>query len=66
VLEGLDEQELMDLDKREQIANASLTRYDADQDGGWVLRQFNHVDHIRAEDEDVTEEPDAGAQSPHG
>jgi broad specificity phosphatase PhoE len=58
VLEGLDEQELMDLDKREQIANASLTRYDAAPDGGWELRQFNHVDHIRAEDEDVTEEPD--------
>ena len=58
VLEGLDEQELMDLDKREQIANASLTRYDADPDGGWELRQFNHVDHIRVEDEDVTKEPD--------
>jgi len=65
VLEGLDEQELMDLDKREQIANASLTRYDADPHGGFALRQFNHVDHILVEDEDVTEEPDAGSQSPH-
>ena len=62
VLEGLDEQELMELDEREQIANASLTRYDADGSGGFVLRQFNHVDHILVEDEDVTEEPDAGSR----
>jgi len=62
VLEGLDEQELMELDKREQIANASLTRYDADPRGGWVLREFNHVDHILVEDEDVTEEPDVGSR----
>jgi broad specificity phosphatase PhoE len=66
VLEGLDEQELMDLDKREQIANASLTRYDADPQGCFELGQFNHVDHILVEDEDVTKEPDAGAHSPHG
>ncbi len=62
VLEGLDEQALMDLDKREQVANASLTRYDADPDGGWVLKEFNHVDHILVEDEDVTEEPDVGVR----
>jgi broad specificity phosphatase PhoE len=66
VLEALDEQELMDLDKREQIANASLTRYDADRDGRFVLRQFNHVDHIVVEDEDVTEEPDVGSRTPSG
>jgi broad specificity phosphatase PhoE len=65
VLEGLDEQELMALDKREQIANASLTRYDADGHGGLALREFNHVDHILVEDEDVTEEPDVGSTSPH-
>jgi broad specificity phosphatase PhoE len=62
VLEGLDEQALMELDRREQIANASLTRYDADPHGGWVLREFNHVDHILVEDEDVTEEPDVGSR----
>ena len=65
VLEGLDEQALMDLDKREQIANASLTCYTADGDGGLALREFNHVDHILVEDEDVTEEPDVGSSSPH-
>ncbi len=64
VLERLDEPALMDLDKREQIANASLTRYDADPAGGFVLRDFNHVDHILVEDEDVTEEPDAAAGPP--
>jgi broad specificity phosphatase PhoE len=61
VLEGLDEPALMDLDAREQIANASLTRYDADPSGRFVLRQFNSVDHLLVEDEDVTEEPDAGS-----
>jgi broad specificity phosphatase PhoE len=65
VLEGLDERELMDLDRREQIANASLTRYDAGPRGSWVLREFNHVDHILVEDEDVTEEPDAAAGASH-
>ena len=63
VIEGLDEQGLMDLDKREQIANASLTRYDTDPSGGFALRQFNHVDHILARDEDVTEEPDVGSHA---
>ena len=64
VLEGLGEQDLMDLDKREQIANASLTCYGADPHGGLVLRHFNRIDHILVEDEDVTEEPDAAA-GPH-
>jgi broad specificity phosphatase PhoE len=66
VLEGLDEQQLMELDRHEQVANASLTRYDADPGGGWVLRQFNHVGHIEAEDEDVTEEPDVAAAGRRG
>ncbi len=66
VLEGLDEQALMALDSREQIANASLTRYDADRDGGWALRAFNDVDHLLVEDEDVTEEPDVGSRTAHG
>jgi broad specificity phosphatase PhoE len=66
VLEGLDEPGLMELDAREQIANASLTSYDVDADGGFVLRDFNAVDHILVEDEDVTEEPDVASSSPHG
>lgn len=66
VLEGLDEPALMALDTREQIANASLTRYDAGPDGSWVLRAFNDVDHLLVEDEDVTEEPDVGSRAGHG
>ncbi|RBY92126.1 histidine phosphatase family protein [Blastococcus sp. TBT05-19] len=59
VLEELTEQELLDEDRREQVANTSLTRYDADADGTLHLTSFNVVDHLVAESEDVTEEPDA-------
>jgi broad specificity phosphatase PhoE len=59
VLEELDERTLLEIDRTEQIANASLTCYLADGDGRLVLRDFNRVDHLLVEDEDVTEEPDA-------
>src|SRR5215218_5313528 len=59
VLEELTEQELLDVDKHEQVANTSLTRYEADADGTLTLTSFNVVDHLLDESEDVTEEPDA-------
>jgi len=59
VLEGLTEQELLAVDRAEQVANASLTRYERDADGGFRLLSFNEVGHLVAESEDVTEEPDA-------
>jgi broad specificity phosphatase PhoE len=59
VLEELTEQELLDVDRQEQVANTSLTRYEADADGTLHLESFNVVDHLLAESEDVTEEPDA-------
>jgi broad specificity phosphatase PhoE len=59
VLEELSEQELMEVDRDEQVANASLTRYDRDADGNLHLTSFNEVDHLTAEAEEVTEEPDA-------
>jgi broad specificity phosphatase PhoE len=59
VLEELSEQELLDVDKHEQVANTSLTRYEADADGTLHLTSFNVVDHLIAESEDVTKEPDA-------
>jgi hypothetical protein len=62
VLEGLTEQELLEIDARERIANASVTRYEAD-DGELRLVQFNAVDHLAAQDEDVTKEPDAAEQT---
>jgi broad specificity phosphatase PhoE len=63
VLEELTEQELLDVDKQEQVANASLTRYETGADGELELKMFNVVEHLVTEDEDVTEEPDA-AQHP--
>jgi broad specificity phosphatase PhoE len=62
VLEELTEQELLAVDKEEQVANTSLTRYDADANGTLHLASFNVVDHLLAESEHVTEEPDA---APH-
>ena len=59
VLEGLTEQELLEIDEEEQVANASVTRYDATSDGGWELAVFNEVEHLLDESEDVTKEPDA-------
>ena len=62
VLEELTEQELLAVDKEEQVANASLTRYERDGSGGFRLVAFNEVDHLVAESEDVTEEPDAAPE----
>jgi broad specificity phosphatase PhoE len=62
VLEELTEQELLEVDRHERIANTSVTRY-AWSDGELRLEQFNGVDHLAAEDEDVTEEPHAAEQS---
>jgi broad specificity phosphatase PhoE len=62
VLEELTEQELLTVDKEQQVANASLTRYERDADGGFRLISFNDVEHIQAEAEDVTREPDAAPQ----
>jgi broad specificity phosphatase PhoE len=59
VLEELTEQQLLDIDKDQQVANTSLTRYDADADGTLHLASFNSVDHLVAESQQVTEEPDA-------
>lgn len=60
VLEELSEQELLTVDREEQVANASLTRYAVDHTGELRLVAFNDVDHLVDEREDVTEEPDAG------
>jgi broad specificity phosphatase PhoE len=62
VLEELTEQELLAVDKEEQVANASLTRYELNGDGELKLVSFNEVEHLVARDEDVTKEPDAVQQ----
>lgn len=63
VLEELTEQELLAVDREEQVANASLTRYAREASGSFRLVAFNEVDHLLAEDEHVTEEPDAVEQA---
>lgn len=62
VLEELTEQELLAVDREEQVANASITRYERADDGELVLTEFNAVDHLVADHEKVTEEPDAASQ----
>jgi broad specificity phosphatase PhoE len=59
VLEELTEQELLAVDKEEQVANASVTRYELNDAGDLELVEFNDVDHLLAQDENVTKEPDA-------
>ena len=62
VLESLSEAEVLEIDAKEQIANAAVTRYEL-QDGRLTLQAFNKVDHLAEFDEPVTEEPDATAVS---
>ncbi len=63
VLEELTEQELLAVDREEQVANASLTRYERDADGGFRLIGFNEVEHLVTQAEDVTEEADVAQQA---
>jgi len=62
VLEELTEQELLDIDRDERVANTSLTRYETTDDELRLVR-FNGVDHLEDQDEDVTREPHAAEQS---
>jgi broad specificity phosphatase PhoE len=63
VLEELTEQELLAVDREEQVANASLTRYEREESGGFRLATFNQVEHLVAEDEHVTKERDVPQQA---
>jgi broad specificity phosphatase PhoE len=62
VLEELAESQLLEIDRSEQVANASVTRYLRQDDGPWLLADFNAVGHLTADDRDsgapVTEEND--------
>ena len=59
VLEELSEQQLLEIDKREPIANCSVTRYEAASGGDLQLVDVNGVRHLTRAEEPVTEEPDA-------
>jgi broad specificity phosphatase PhoE len=63
VLEELTEQELLAVDREEQVANASLTSYEREESGGFRLVAFNEVHHLTAEDEQITKEPDVPQQA---
>jgi broad specificity phosphatase PhoE len=60
VLEGLTEQQVLDIDRTEVIANTAVTSY-AGADGALQLQQFNDASHLEASDAPVTEEPDAAS-----
>jgi hypothetical protein len=50
-------EELLDSDKREPIANCSVTRYEAGPDGTLQLADVNAAGHRNRAEEPVTEEP---------
>ena len=62
VLEGLTEQEVLEVDRQAEVANCSVTSYAYDPSlgraGGMRLETWNGVAHLEAQDEDVTAEPD--------
>jgi 2,3-bisphosphoglycerate-dependent phosphoglycerate mutase len=59
VVEELSEQQLLEIDRAEQVANTSVTRYELADDGSFRLVGFNAVDHLQSPQEaPVTEEND--------
>jgi len=61
VLEELTEPQLLDIDRHEQVANTSVTRYELTDDGRFQLVGVNGVGHLDADEEadaPVTEEND--------
>lgn len=62
-LEGLDEEELLDIDRSIAIPNASITRYER-RDDALVLRQFADDDHLASGPAEQTDEPDQAGEAP--
>ena len=62
-LEGLDEEELLDIDRSIAIPNASITRYER-RDDALVLRQFADDDHLAPGPAEQTDEPDQAGEAP--
>jgi broad specificity phosphatase PhoE len=46
VVEELAESQLLEIDRSEQVANASITRYERAENGLWALTEFNGVGHL--------------------
>jgi broad specificity phosphatase PhoE len=60
VLENLTEQQVLEIDRTEVIANTAVTTY-AGADGALHLKGFNDASHLETSDAPVTEEPDAAS-----
>jgi probable phosphoglycerate mutase len=63
VLEALTEQQVLDVDRHDQLANTSVTRYRR-ADRGWALVEFNDTSHLDDRPAPVTDEPDATTAAP--
>jgi broad specificity phosphatase PhoE len=62
-LEGLEEKELLDIDRSVAIPNVSITRYQKREDG-LVLREFADDSHLTAGSAEQTDEPDHAGEEP--
>jgi broad specificity phosphatase PhoE len=60
VLEDLTEQQVLEIDREEQIANTAVTTYTA-SDGPLQLERFNDHSHLERAKAPTTEEPDAAS-----
>lgn len=58
VLEDLTEEQVLEVDAHDRLANASLSVYRSDDEGSLQLACWNGVDHLEKQHEDVTAEPD--------
>ena len=68
LLERMTEHEILEIDRMDEVANCSVTRYEFDPSAGkqgkLLLREYNFVAPLREEGTPVTEEPDARALAP--
>jgi broad specificity phosphatase PhoE len=62
-LEGLDEAELLEIDRTTRISNASVTRYIRDDDG-LALQEFADDSHLSSGPVAKTSEPDSADEAP--
>jgi hypothetical protein len=61
LLEGLDETQLLDIDRRADVANCAITRFDATfgaSPSSMQLRSYNSVAHLTNAGRQVTAAPD--------
>ena len=68
LLERMTEAQILQIDRDDEVANCSVTRYEFDPSAGkhgkLVLREYNFVAPLREEGAPVTAEPDARAPAP--